>query len=52
VFVTTEEKFRTANPQVYSAVVAALDEAIAWTNARQGRRAAKLYMEIDEGEEN
>ena len=44
VFVTTE-KFRTANPKVYGAVVAALDEAIAWTNADK-RRAAKLYMEM------
>jgi NitT/TauT family transport system substrate-binding protein len=44
VFVTTE-KFRTANPHVYGAVVAALDEAIAWTNADK-RRAAKLYMEM------
>ena len=44
VFVTTE-KFRTANPKVYAAVVAALDEAIAWTNADK-RRAAKLYMEM------
>jgi NitT/TauT family transport system substrate-binding protein len=44
VFVTTE-KFRTANPSVYAAVVAALDEAIAWTNADK-RRAAKLYMEM------
>jgi NitT/TauT family transport system substrate-binding protein len=42
VFVTTE-KFRAANPKVYAAVVAALDEAIAWTNADK-RRAAKLYM--------
>ena len=44
VFVTTE-KFRTANPSVYAAVVAALDEAITWTNADK-RRAAKLYMEM------
>ena len=44
VFVTSE-KFRTANPNVYGAVVAALDEAIAWTNADK-RRAAKLYMEM------
>ena len=40
VFVTTE-KFRAANPTVYAAVVAALDEAIQWTNADK-RRAAKL----------
>jgi NitT/TauT family transport system substrate-binding protein len=44
VFVTTE-KFRAANPKVYAAVVAALDEAIQWTNADK-RRAAKLYMEM------
>src|SRR5215510_8545457 len=44
VFVTTEN-FRAANPKVYGAVVAALDEAIAWTNADK-RRAAKLYMEM------
>ncbi len=44
VFVTTE-KFRAANPKVYAAVVGALDEAIAWTNADK-RRAAKLYMEM------
>ena len=44
VFVTTE-KFRAANPKVYAAVVAAMDEAIAWTNADK-RRAARLYMEM------
>src|SRR5262249_10022027 len=44
VFVPTE-KSRTANPSVYAAVVAALDEAITWTNADK-RRAAKLYMEM------
>ncbi len=44
VFVTTE-KFRAANPKVYAVVVAAMDEAIAWTNADK-RRAAKLYMEM------
>lgn len=44
VFVTTE-KFRAANPKVYAAVVAALDEAIVWINADK-RRAAKLYMEM------
>ena len=44
VFVTTE-KFRAANPNVYAAVVAAMDEAIAWTNADK-RRAARLYMEM------
>ena len=44
VFVTTE-KFRAANPKVYAVVVAALDEAIQWTNADK-RRAAKLYIEM------
>jgi NitT/TauT family transport system substrate-binding protein len=44
VFVTTE-KFRASNPNVYAAVVAALDEAIQWTNADK-RRAAKLYMDM------
>jgi NitT/TauT family transport system substrate-binding protein len=44
VFVTTE-KFRAANPKVYGAVVAALDEAIVWINADK-RRAAKLYIEM------
>ena len=44
VFVTTE-KFRAANPRVYAAVVAALDEAIAWTNADK-RRAARLYIDM------
>ncbi len=44
VFVTTE-KFRAANPKTYAAVVAALDEAIAWTNADK-RRAARLYMDM------
>src|SRR6476646_8574436 len=44
VFVTTE-KFRAANPKVYAVVVAAMDEAIAWTNADK-RRAAKLYIEM------
>jgi NitT/TauT family transport system substrate-binding protein len=40
---TTTEKFRTANPQVYAVVVAALDEAIAWINADK-KRAAALYL--------
>lgn len=44
VFVTTE-KFRAANPKVYAVVIAAMDEAIAWTNADK-RRAAKLYIEM------
>jgi NitT/TauT family transport system substrate-binding protein len=44
VFVTTE-KFRSANPKVYAVVVAAMDEAIAWTNADK-RRAARLYIEM------
>ena len=44
VFVTTE-KFRAANPKVYAIVVAAMDEAIAWTNADK-RRAARLYIEM------
>ena len=44
VFVTTE-KFRAANPKVYGAVVAALDEAITWINTDK-RRAAKLYIEM------
>jgi len=44
VFITTE-KFRAANPKVYAVVVAAMDEAIAWTNADK-RRAAKLYMDM------
>ena len=42
VFATTE-KFRSANPKTYAAVIAALDEAIGWVNADK-RRAAKLYI--------
>lgn len=41
----TTDKFRTENPKVYAAVVAALDEAIAWINADKPR-AAKLYLEM------
>src|SRR5215510_12680510 len=41
----TTEKFRADNPKVYAAVVAALDEAIAWTNVAK-RRADKLNMEM------
>jgi NitT/TauT family transport system substrate-binding protein len=44
VFVATE-KFRAENPKVFGIVVAALDEAMAWTNADK-RRAAKLYIEM------
>jgi NitT/TauT family transport system substrate-binding protein len=44
VFVTTE-KFRSENPKVFAATVAALKEAMDWTNADK-RRAAKLYMEM------
>lgn len=44
VFVTTE-KFRNDNPKIYASVVAALDEAMAWTNGDK-RRAAKLYIEM------
>jgi NitT/TauT family transport system substrate-binding protein len=44
VFVATET-FRKENPKVFAIVVAALDEAMTWTNADK-RRAAKLYMEM------
>lgn len=44
VFVAAE-KFRSENPKVFAIVVAALDEAMTWTNADK-RRAAKLYMEM------
>ena len=44
VFVTTD-KFRSDNPKLYAATLAALDEAIAWTNADK-RRAARLYIEM------
>lgn len=44
VFVTTE-KFRKENPKLYAATVAALDEAMAWTNADK-RRAAELYIDM------
>jgi NitT/TauT family transport system substrate-binding protein len=40
---TTTAKFRTENPKVYEAVVAAFDEAIAWINADK-KRAAALYL--------
>ena len=40
---STTEKFRTANPKVYEAVIAALDEAISWINADK-HRAAALYL--------
>ena len=42
---TTTDKFRTANPKVYEAVVAAIDESIAWINADKPRAAA-LYLSI------
>ncbi len=41
----TTDKFRTDNPKVYAAVVAALDDAIAWINADKPR-AARLYLEM------
>ena len=44
VFVTTE-KFRSENPKLYAATLAALNEAMDWTNADK-RRAAKLYIEM------
>ena len=44
VFVTTD-KFRTENPKVYAATLAALNEAMGWVNADK-RRAAKLYIEV------
>lgn len=37
------EKFRTENPKVFAAVIAALDEAIAWINEDK-HRAAQLYL--------
>ena len=40
---TTTEKFRATNPKVTEAVVAALDDAIAWINADK-HRAAALYL--------
>jgi NitT/TauT family transport system substrate-binding protein len=40
---TTTAKFRTENPKVYEAVVAAFDEAIVWINADK-KRAAALYL--------
>ena len=49
VFVTTE-KFRAANPKVYAAVVAALDEAIALDQRRQAPCRQALHGD-DEGEE-
>lgn len=39
----TTDKFRTENPKVFAAVVAALDEAIAWIKADK-KRAADLYL--------
>ena len=44
VFVTTD-KFRTENPKVYAATLAALNVAMGWVNADK-RRAAKLYIEV------
>lgn len=41
----TTDKFRTENPKVYAAVIAALDDAIAWINADK-HRAAQLYLTI------
>lgn len=41
----TTEKFRTENPKVYAAVIAALDEAIVWINADK-KRAADLYIAL------
>jgi len=43
--VTSTAKFRSENPKVTAAVVAALDEAIAWINADK-RRAARLYLDV------
>lgn len=45
VFVTTE-KFRASNPTVYAAVVAALDEAIQWTNAEKTFKFAEFMHHI------
>jgi NitT/TauT family transport system substrate-binding protein len=42
---TSTEKFRGENPKVFAAVLAAYDEAIAWTNADKPR-AARLYIEM------
>ena len=42
---TTTEKFRAANPKVYEAVVAAVDDAMAWINADK-KRAAQLYVSM------
>ena len=39
----TTDKFRTENPKVYAAVIAALDDAIAWINADKARAAA-VYL--------
>ena len=40
---TTTDKFRTANPLIYAAVLAALDDTFTWINADK-RRAAQLYL--------
>lgn len=42
---TSTEKFRGENPKAFAAVLAAYDEAIAWTNADKPR-AARLYIEM------
>lgn len=42
---TSTEKFRSENPKVYNAAVAAFDEAISWINADKPRAAA-LYIEL------
>ena len=41
----TADKFRDQNPTVHRAVLAALDESIAWINADK-KRAAALYLEM------
>jgi NitT/TauT family transport system substrate-binding protein len=42
---TSTEKFRTENPKVFAAAVAAYDEALGWINADKPR-AARLYIEL------
>lgn len=42
---TSTEKFRSENPKVFAAAVAAYDEALVWINSDKPR-AAKLYIEL------
>jgi len=49
--VWSTEKFRSANPKTYAAVVAALKEATDWINANK-KEAAELYVKAGKGKDS